>query len=45
LSQSSGTVSPGSPVTVTVTTSLVSLAARITVYPGGDQVTVPLDLL
>jgi hypothetical protein len=32
-------------VTVTVTTSLVSLDARITVYPGGEQVTVLLDLL
>jgi RNA polymerase sigma factor (sigma-70 family) len=45
LSQSSGTVSPGSPVTVTVTTRLASVDARITVYPGGEQVTVLLDVL
>ena len=45
LSQSSGTVSPGSPVTVTITTSLTSVDARITVYPGGEQVTVVLGLL
>jgi hypothetical protein len=45
LSQSSGTVYPGSPVTVTMTTSLASLDSRVTVYPGGEQVTVLLGLL
>jgi RNA polymerase sigma factor (sigma-70 family) len=45
LSQSSGTVSPGSPVTVVVTTSLASLDSQITVYPGGEQVTILLGLL
>ena len=45
LSQASGTVSPGSPVTVTVTTSLASLNSHITVYPGGEQVAILLGLL
>jgi RNA polymerase sigma factor (sigma-70 family) len=45
LSQSSGTLTAGQSVTVSISTSLASLDSRITVSPGGEQVAVIVGLL
>ncbi|HEX8005588.1 MAG TPA: hypothetical protein VF482_04075, partial [Trebonia sp.] len=45
VSPSSGTLAAGNSVQVTVWTSLLSLDSQLTVYPGGQQVTVVVGLL